>query len=486
MHAHAHAHPPLFDVVTGLWAATFEYAFDPMVLLDMQGCIVDWNPQAKRCFGWPRDEVLGLPLHEVILPPAEQAAFLELLSQCKDAEGTRRSLRRECQAIHRNRTGVAVELQMHAVGSFSASSILVLLRDVSERRQTEETLRIAESAFQTLEGLVVADANKVIVRVNDAFTQITGYGADEALGKVSAVFRVHRNKDEPYHALRNQLPVANFWQGEVWDRRKNGETYPAWLRVSAVTNPAGAVNHYVIAFVDNSQQHRSHERIQHLAFFDSLTGLPNRRLLLDRLSQMLAGSARQRDFGALLLIDLDHFHDINDALGHDVGDALLVQFAQRIRECVHADDTVARIGGDEYVVVLQGLAEKQHAAVAKAEMVAERLREVLEKPYFLKDHEVQTTPSIGVALFHGTEVTPELLVKHAETAMYRSKSAGRNCVRFFDAANQSSLEQRFMLNTWMRKGLPSEFDLHYQLQVDRKKRAVGAEALIRWKHPTRG
>ena len=481
-----HAHLSQLDVVTALWTAAFEHAFDPMVLLDAQGCIVDWNPQAKRCFGWLRDEVLGLPLHEVILPPTEHTAYLDLLRQCKDAEATRPSVHRECPAIHRNRTGVTVELQMHAVGSFSEFSVLVTLRDVSERRQTEEALRIAESAFQTLEGLVVTDANKVIVRVNEAFTQITGYGADEALGKVSAVFRVHRKKDEPYHAMRSQLPVANFWQGEVWDRRKNGESYPAWLRVSAVTNSAGVINHYVVAFVDNSQQHRSHERIQHLAFFDSLTGLPNRRLLLDRLSQILAASARQREFGALLLIDLDHFHDINDALGHDVGDALLVQFANRIRECVHADDTVARIGGDEYVVVLQGLAEKQHAAVAKAEKVAERLRDALEKAYFLKDHEVQATPSIGVALFHGVEVTPELLVKHAETAMYRSKSAGRNCVRFFDAANQSSLEQRFTLNTWMRKGLPSEFDLHYQLQVDRKKRPVGAEALIRWKHPSRG
>lgn len=482
------AAPTNTPAAQALWTAAFDHGFDAMVRLDAQGRIRAWNPQAERCFGWFRDEVLGQRLHDVVLAPSQRPTYLRSLQRHVE-QGTdicnQVPMRCEGLALHRTGIPIAVEIQLVSVGDADVPELL-LLRDISERKRTEEALRIAATAFQTLEGMVVTDADKVIVRVNDAFTQITGYAAHEALGKVSAIFRMDRHDEAVYHAMRRLLPVDRFWQGEVWDRRKNGEEYPAWLRVTAVADAEGKVKHYVIAFIDNAQQHRSQERLQYLALFDPLTGLPNRRLLLDRLGQILAGSARKHEFGALLLIDLDHFRYINDTLGHEVGDTLLAQAAQRIRDGVHADDTVARLGGDEYVVVLSGLADKTHAAASMAEGVAERLRDALAQPYAFPTQELQISPSIGITLFYGQDVAPEDLLKHAETAMYRAKAAGRNCLRFFDTDNQSSQAQRFMLNTWMRQGLPQQFTLHYQLQVGRTGMPQGAEALLRWKHPTQG
>lgn len=471
----------------GLWRVALQQAFDPIVQMDVRGHIVEWNPQAERCFGWFRHEVLGQALHEVIFPVTQHQNHLHWLARCLGGDvGLTLPHRVDMVGLHRTGTPLPLELSICRVDSPRGAEFIATLRDLTERKRAEESLRIAAAAFQSFEGMVIINAQKVILKVNQAFTQITGYSASEAVGKTSSIFRIEHHDETVFHELRRLLDVDRFWQGEVWDQRKSGDRYPAWLRVNAVIDANDQVSHYVIAFIDNTQHHRSEERIHYLAFYDPLTGLPNRRLLMDRLRKSLSGSVRKREHGAVLLIDLDNFKDINDTLGHETGDALLTQAANRLKGCLHSDDTMARVGGDEFVVVLEGLAADPTTAASKAELVADRLRNALTQPFDLANQSLQTACSIGIALYSGDSVAEDELIKHAESAMYRAKHAGRNCVRFFNTEQQSSLERRFALNTWMRKGLPEQFALHYQLQVDEGGGAVGVEALIRWKHPLQG
>jgi diguanylate cyclase (GGDEF)-like protein/PAS domain S-box-containing protein len=470
-----------------LWQATLEHAFDAIVLLDIAGAIVEWSPQAERCFGWFRDEALGVLLHELVMPPSRHPAHMQWLGQFIAAKPEHMPHGRlETMGLHRTGHLFPVEMAVTLVQVPQCMAFLAIFRDISERRSTEDASRIAAAAFETLEGMVVINAQQIVVKVNEAFTRITGYGAQESVGKRSSIFRIDRHDEAVFHELRRTLPLEGFWQGEVWDRRKNGESFPVWLRVTAVMGADKQVNHYVAAFVDNTQNRASEERIHHLAFYDTLTSLPNRRLLMDRLKHALAGSVRKHMYGAVLLVDMDDFKDINDALGHEAGDLLLVQVGQRLRESLHADDTMARVGGDEFAVILPELGDTAVSAASKAETVAERMRATLIRAFDLKVDAVQTSPSIGIAIFFGDEVASSELLKRAETAMYRAKSAGRNCIRFFDAGNQTALERRFMLTTWMRQGLPAQFALHYQLQVDQRGQAIGAEALLRWQHPQQG
>ena len=478
---------PIESLSTSLWQATLENAFDAIVQMDATGTIVEWNPQAERCFGWFRHEVLGMLLHELVLPPSRHQVHLQWLELfIASPPGHRPHARVETMGLHRTGNLFPVEMAVTLVQSPQSMEFIAIFRDMSERRSTEEASRIAAAAFETLEGMVVINAQQIVVKVNEAFTRITGYSAQESVGKKSSIFRLDQHDEAAYHELRRMLPLNRFWQGAVWDRRKNGERYPVWLRVTAVMGTDNQINHYVAAFIDNTQHQASEDRIHHLAFYDTLTSLPNRRLLMDRLRQALAGSLRKRKHGAVLLIDLDNFKDINDALGHEAGDFLLAQVGQHLRECLHADDTMARVGGDEFVVILPELADTAAAAASKAEIVAERVRETLTQAFDLKVDTVQTSASTGIALFFGDEVGGSELLKRAETAMYRAKNAGRNCIRFFDAGNQMALERRFVLTTWMRQGLPEQFSLHYQMQVDQRGNAIGAEALLRWKHPQQG
>jgi diguanylate cyclase (GGDEF)-like protein len=278
-----------------------------------------------------------------------------------------------------------------------------------------------------------------------------------------------------------------YWQGEIWNRRKNGEIYPEWLTITAVKNESGAITHHVAAFSDITQRKAAEEEIKHLAFYDPLTRLPNRRLLLDRLHQALAAGARSRRYGALLFIDLDNFKNLNDTLGHDMGDRLLQQVSLRLEECVREEDTVARLGGDEFVVMLEDLSEQTEEAATQAEAVGEKIIASLNRTYPLGEQAHHSTPSIGVTLFLGREAAIDDLLKRADLAMYRAKAAGRNTLRFFDPEMQAAVTAHSALETDLREALRSDqFVLHYQPQVDDTGRMIGAEALVRWQHPQRG
>jgi diguanylate cyclase (GGDEF)-like protein/PAS domain S-box-containing protein len=359
--------------------------------------------------------------------------------------------------------------------------------DGIKRKQAEEQLRIAASAFESQEGMMITDANSVILRVNRAFTEITGYTAEEAVGKTPRLLQSGRHNEDFYREMWESVHGTGGWQGEVWDRRKNGEVYPKWLTISAVRDDDGAVTHYIGTHFDITALKKAEEKINELAFFDQLTGLPNRTLLLDRLRQTMAASSRDGSHGALLFIDLDNFKTLNDTLGHDMGDLLLKQVAQRLSTCVREGDTVARLGGDEFVVMLASLSMGETEAAASTEAVADKILAALNQIYQLGSVAYHSTPSIGVTLFKGQRFAIDDLMKQADLAMYRSKAAGRNAIRFFDPAMESAVLERAALEDDLRRAIEAnQFLLHYQAQVVGDGRLTGAEVLVRWQHPRRG
>jgi diguanylate cyclase (GGDEF)-like protein/PAS domain S-box-containing protein len=356
-----------------------------------------------------------------------------------------------------------------------------------ERKMIEQNLQIAAIAFESQEGMLVTDANRVILRVNSACTQITGYPEDEIIGKHPGMLSSGRHDMDFYANMWESIVNTGSWEGEVWNRRKNGEVYPAHLTFTAVKGRDGTTVNYVATLVDITSRKSAEEEIQHLAYYDSLTGLPNRRLLMDRLSQALVTSARGKGGGAILFLDLDHFKTLNDTLGHDVGDLLLKQVSERLTSCVREGDTVARIGGDEFVVMLEGLSDSIFEAARQAEVICEKILTALNQAYHLNTYEYHSTTSIGATLFNGHEVGSDELLKQADIAMYQSKTAGRNAIRFFDPVMQEVINNRAVLERELHKAFDNnQFQLHYQLQVNNLGQALGAEALIRWMHPERG
>jgi diguanylate cyclase (GGDEF)-like protein/PAS domain S-box-containing protein len=360
------------------------------------------------------------------------------------------------------------------------------LLQVLDARDTE--LRIAAAAFESQEGIFVTDARWAILKVNRAFTAMTGYSSEEAIGRLPQEL-LSSNLQDPvmYELMSQRLESEGVWQGEVWDRRKTGEVFPLWLMLTALRDEAGTVTHYVVTMLDITERKAAETEIRNLAFYDALTGLPNRRLLMDRLSQALAHSARHKRSGALLFLDLDNFKDLNDTLGHDKGDQLLKQVAQRLQLCVREGDTVARLGGDEFVVMLQDLSEEPSAAASQVEFVGEKVLQTLNQPYLLTDTTHRSTSSVGVTMFGDKAEKPDDLLKRADLAMYQAKAAGRNTLRFFDVQMQTTVTQRASMEAALREAVERhQFLLYYQPQVDADGRITGAESLVRWQHPERG
>jgi len=359
--------------------------------------------------------------------------------------------------------------------------------NITERKKAEDQLRVAAITFESNEGMMVTDAGRNIIKVNPAFTKITGYAAEEVIGKNPRLLSSGRQSARVYELMWKSINESGAWEGEMWDRRKNGEIYPVHQTITAVKDKNGIVSNYVGIFSDSSASQAAADEIKHLAFFDVLTGLPNRRLLIDRLQQAMTASLRSGKQGALLFIDLDDFKTLNDTLGHDMGDLLLQQVAQRLRASVGDGDSVARFGGDEFVVMLEALSEHAVEAAAKAEDLGENILAVLNQPYQLDAHVVHSTPSIGAALFADRNWKIDDLFKQADIAMYQAKKAGRNTFRFFDPQMQEAIIVRVALEGELRKAIENrEFELHYQIQVNGLYRPLGAEALIRWNHPLRG
>jgi diguanylate cyclase (GGDEF)-like protein/PAS domain S-box-containing protein len=360
--------------------------------------------------------------------------------------------------------------------------IMIVADDLTAQMRLREQQRVSAVALEAADAIVITDANAVIQQVNRAYCEITGYSAEEAIGRrQSDLVRSDKQGAEFYRAMWSELAANGVWRGELWNRRKSGELYPEFLSITAVKDEHGAVSHYVGVMQDITQRKRADETILRLAYYDALTDLPNRRLLLDRLQQALKSCEREGHCGALLFIDLDNFKQINDTLGHDAGDELLIQVARRLQAAVRDSDTVARLGGDEFVVMLERLANDPDRAAALAGQEARRIAERIVAGYAIRGGDHRSSASIGIALFGDGEARPESLMKQADLAMYQAKADGKNLVRFFDPAMQTVVESRSRLESELRSAVErAQFTLHYQLQRHRDGRVVGVEALMRW------
>lgn len=356
--------------------------------------------------------------------------------------------------------------------------------DITGRVHADKQLRLAAQVFEdAAEAIMITDANNNIVSVNAAFTRITGYEADEVLGKNTQLLNSSRHDAAFYQELWDTLEASGHWQGEIWDKRKNGEEYPKWLAITVVLGEGDVVTNYIAIFSDITERKLAEGKIQYLAHFDSLTGLPNRALLHDRLKQALAAASRHKKKLSLLFLDLDHFKNINDSLGHDTGDLLLQAVGERLQKCVREGDTVSRLGGDEFVIVLLDIQASGNAA-----FVAQKIIDELAAPFSLGEHMLYVTSSIGISLYPEDGRNSDLLIRNADSAMYSAKTEGRNGYRFFTQDMNEHALARLALGSDLRQALTlGEFRLHYQPQVSPETgKIIGMEALIRWLHPVRG
>jgi diguanylate cyclase (GGDEF)-like protein/PAS domain S-box-containing protein len=367
------------------------------------------------------------------------------------------------------------------------NAINTLGKNMEFNSEVYEALRISEVIFETNDAIMITDADANIIRVNQAFLDITGYSQEEVIGRNPSMMSSGRHDKAFYSDMWQQLLSNGYWSGELFDKRKNGEIYPKSVKITAVKNERQQITHYVAAFSDLSERKRSEEEIRNLAFHDSLTKLPNRHLFLDRFSGALASAARLNRIGAILLIDLDRFKILNDTLGHDYGDLLLIEVAIRLKACVREIDTVARLGADEFVVLIEDVSDNQDDTSLKVGLIAEKIREALARPYYFNRHQLLSSSSIGVCLYRGNEKSIEELVQHAEMAMYQAKSAGRNTIRYFDPVMQYKVTSHAAMENDLHHAIAqNQLHLFYQMQVDINHRPIGAEALLRWFHPERG
>lgn len=456
-----------------------------IVISDLQGVILYVNPTFEQVSGYSKADALGQHarfLASATQPKEQDVAMWETLLAGKIWSGEFHNQRKDGTLFWEQSTITPV-YDAHGV----VIRYLAIKEDITQRKAAETQLRIAATAFESHEGMFVADHTSVILRVNQAFTQITGYSADEAIGKTPALLRSGRHGAAFYATMRTAIETQGAWQGEIWNRRKNGEVFPEWLTITAVTDEQGVVTHYVSTLTDITARKAAEDQIRNLAFYDPLTGLPNRRLLIDRLHQAVAASVRNQRNGAMLFIDLDNFKTINDTLGHDQGDVLLCQVAERLKECVREGDTVARLGGDEFVVMLQDLSDKREEAANQTEAVGEKILDALRQPFALLQHTHHSSASLGMTLFNAGSDSVEELLKRADLALYQAKDAGRNTLRFFDPEMQAAISARAELEADLRQCLvQQQLRLYYQPQVDQSGCLNGVEALVRWQHPRLG
>ncbi|UCV03563.1 EAL domain-containing protein [Dechloromonas denitrificans] len=479
--------------------AILENAAHAIIATDVAGTIVYFNSAAQKMLGYSWDEVVGKSSPALFHLPEEVVARAEMLSselnraiagefevftaRLEDSE----SDESDWTYVRKDGSQFPVNLAITALrdSSGSVQGYLGIASDISERRHLEQELRIAATAFESQAAIMVTDARRRILRVNPAFTKLTGYAPEEAIGRLPSLLKSGRQDASFYLEMWRSLEQTRHWQGEIWNRRKGGEVYPEWLTISAVYDDQGKLTNYVSTFSDISNLKVAESEIHHLAFYDPLTALPNRRLLLNRLDKARQTGKRNSQYGALLIIDLDHFKTLNDTLGHEFGDRLLVEVAQRLKACIREGDTAARQGGDEFVVMLEELGSDPGAAGVQAETVAEKIRSELCRPYILQDDtEYFRSASIGISLFRAQDKSLDVLMKQADIALYKAKDAGRNAIRFFDDAMQTALDQRAGLEGGLRNALArGEFLLYVQPQVDSARRLIGGEALLRWQPP---
>lgn len=469
-----------FDPVTQ--AQILDQIHESVITMDLAGYITGWNRGAEQLFGYSSAEAVGR--HILFLyadPDAEDDnegfhdAFLE-------------NGGRELEVRRRRKSGeifwASLQLSLLKDASGQPSGLIGYLSDITARVEAEKTMRLQARIFENSEeSILITGADRCILSVNPAFSKITGYQASEVIGQSQEFLRSDKHPVSFYEDLWTHVEREGNWQGEIWCRRKSGEDFPGWASISLVRNREGQISHYFSMFTDITERKRAEERIHYLAYYDELTGLPNRSLFYKLTDQALVEARRNRLHGAILFIDLNRFKPINDTLGHGIGDHLLKQVAERLRDTVRAEDVVARLGGDEFVVALFDITRREHAAI-----VAQKLLAALDPPFWVDEHELKAGAAIGISLYPRDGGDTESLLRTADIAMYRAKQVGQDGYAFYSDEMNRRAADRLKIESGLRRGIEkNELLLHYQPKVDiTSGRIVGAEALVRWNHPERG
>jgi len=463
----------------------FESSPDPVWIIEDER-FIECNDAAVQMLGYAsRSEFLNT--HPSQLSPPRQPDGEDSFTKAERmmALAREKGLHR-FEWIHTRADGTTftAEVTLSVIDLAGRQAIYCAWRDISDRKRSEEALRLYAKVFENSgEAIMITDRDNRIVAVNQALVRDTGYARADLLGRDPRVLASQRTPRDTYRAMWSALQETGYWQGELWDQRKDGVTYPKWAAISAIRDDAGELTNYIASFTDISERKAAEARIDHLAHHDALTGLYNRYNLETRLAQSLLAARRENRLLAVMFIDLDRFKIINDTLGHGAGDQLLVEVARRLGDCVRESDIVARLGGDEFVVALTSLGCDMDAALIAAKILGE-----LSHPYTIDGRLLHSTPSIGISMFPFNGEDSETLMKNADTAMYHAKEKGRHNFQFFTPAMTAAATERMELERDLRGALAKrEYELHYQPQVcARSGRLRGAEALIRWRHPERG
>ena len=372
--------------------------------------------------------------------------------------------------------------------SYKSGLILLAMTDISYLKAMEAELLLAANIFEEGdEAIMVASPDRIIIKVNKAFSKITGYSADEAVGQKTSLLKSGKQDAAFYLQLWNTLKITHYWQGELWNKRKNGEIYPQWMSIFEQCNIRHEIEHYIAVFSDITDRKTAETRIHFMAHYDALTGLANRVQLHEHINEAIEQSLDKNNSFALMMLDLDNFKVINDSLGHSIGDELLKEVARRLLECTRIEDTVARLGGDEFVILLLDLGHHKTETADNAAQVAEKVLNSLAQPITLDNHHLHITTSIGIAINTDAD-NASLLIKYADNALYSAKGLGRNNYQFYSMEMNATANFRLMVENELRHALEhSQLELYYQPQVDIKtNRISSAEALLRWHHPKKG
>jgi len=465
--------------------AIFEHAPEPMWILT-NGKHSDCNLAAARMLGYPdRSALLGLEpaaLSPALQPDGEASGSKAMRLIGLAAAGE--SQRFEWVYLRADGDELIAAVSLQPVTLNDQPVVLCTWHDITQRKRAENELKLAASVFSNArEGILITDALGTIVDVNETFTRITGYSREEALGQNPRMLQSGRQSAEYYAVMWQALQIKGHWYGEVWNRRKSGEVYAEMLNISAVRDDNGQTRHYVALFTDITALKNHQQQLEHIAHYDALTNLPNRVLLADRLQQAMAQSQRRGKQLAVAYLDLDGFKAINDHYGHDIGDELLITVSHRMNAALRDGDTLARIGGDEFVAVLADLDRPENT-----ELVLSRLLLAAADPVTVGQAVLRISASIGVTIYPHDGSDPDQLIRHADQAMYLAKQAGKNRYHLFDVEKDMAVKNQRESLEHIRNAIGrNEFVLHYQPKVNMKTgEVIGAEALIRWQHPERG
>jgi len=468
-------------------------ANDAIITTNSAGNITGWNRGAETIFGYTETEVSGQPL-TLLMPTRYRDPHLIGMERVLSGGVSHINDKTvELAGLRKDGSEFPLELSLAKWDASEGWFVTGIIRDITERKQAEADLRIAAIAFETQEAMMITDTNQVILKVNQAFVRITGYSAEEAIGQTPALLKSGYQDAKFYQTMWESLVRDGYWQSEIWNRRKCGDVYPERITITAVTNAEGNVVNYVGTFDDISQHKKAEETIHDLVFYDSLTKLPNRRLLLERLKHSIEVERRDGKQLALMMLDLDRFKVINDSLGYLAGDELLQQVATRIATRLRKVDIVARLrkvdllahlGGDEFIMLLEDITHTEDAA-----RVAEQVIAILSKPFYLSQgDEIHITASVGISLYPQHGDNPDTLISYADAALNKAKAEGRGCFAYYSEDLTLAARQRIALEARLRKAIEQqELRVFYQPQVDIVTgRIIGAEALVRWLDPIEG